>query len=125
MMIINNMKQIFKILTAIFVLTLSISLITSCSFDDEIQIDPGVLIIYNPSVSSYEITIKSLDENSQEVNQEFWLTGQESTSFYLEKGYSYEVTAFENNPEKTQLNTIKETVVIGPHQPSELYLPAN
>ncbi|MEZ5198655.1 MAG: hypothetical protein R2764_20395 [Bacteroidales bacterium] len=117
------MRQTVKTLATVFLITFGISFLTSCTYDDEIQLDPGQLILYNPSVSTYDITIRSVDENSQEVNHEFWLNGGESISFDLEKGYGYEVSAMENNPNKTHLNVIIETVVIGPHQPTTFYLP--
>lgn len=124
MIIMKNMKFKSKTLISVIILTFSLSLLSSCSFDEEIQIDPGQLIIYNPSVSTYDITVRSVDKNSQEVNHEFWLNGQESISFDLEKGYEYQVSAIENNPNKSELNVIVETVVIGPHPPTEFHLPA-
>ncbi|MCD4682145.1 MAG: hypothetical protein K8R86_02575 [Bacteroidales bacterium] len=106
------------------VLFSSLATITSCSFEDEIVIEPGNLVIYNNSDLQFELTIKNIDNEDQTVVSESILKSNSQESIPLEKGYAYEAIAIENNPEKSDPTVFTKTFLIDAHQDTEWCIPS-
>ncbi len=106
------------------VLFSSLITITSCSFEDDIVLEPGNLVVYNNSDLQFELTIKNIDNEDQTVVSESILKSNSQESIPLEKGYAYEAIAIENNPEKSDPTVFTKTFLIDAHQDIEWCIPS-
>ena len=106
------------------VLFIALILFSSCSFEDEIILEPGNLVIFNNSDLQFELTIKNIDNEDQIVVSESILKSNSQESIPLEKGYAYEAIAIENNPEKSDPTVFTKTFLIDAHQDIEWCIPS-
>ena len=106
------------------VLFIALILFSSCSFEDEIILEPGNLVIFNNSDLQFELTIKNIDNEDQTVVSESILKSNSQESIPLEKGYAYEAIAIENNPEKSDPTVFTKILLIDAHQDIEWCIPS-
>lgn len=102
-----------------------LALFSACSYEDEIQIDPGKLLVYNNSNSSYDMIIKNMDMDEGTETIEKSIDANSTLYIPLPKGYNYEVNAVEVNTGQPELNIYSTTVTITAHQDGEWYIPTD
>jgi len=114
-------KGITSLLTLI--LFSSIFTITSCSFEDDIVLEPGNFVFYNNSDIHYDLTIINTDSENQTIVSESILKGNSQVSIPLQKGYSYEATAVEIVSGEGDIYIYTKVFIIGAHQDTEWCIP--
>jgi hypothetical protein len=114
------MKQFISVTLALIFSTL---LFNSCSFEDEIVLDPGKLIIKNPGPSTFEISVRNMDMNEVEYQYIGEVQPNGSLEIDMDKGYSYNVYAKELKYKNPLI--IYETVLIKAHSAVEWVIPYN
>jgi hypothetical protein len=101
------------------------TLFSACSFEDEIQLDPGTFIVHNNSNSAFDLVIENLNLDGQVENIEHTVDPNSSMNIPLEKGYNYEVKAMEANTGMTLLNTYSTVITVEAHKNIEWTIPTN
>ncbi len=89
--------------------------VNSCSFEDEIVLDPGNITVFNDTPSPYEISIQNIDLNNQITLPNLLIDSGNNHTFPLDKGYSYQLTATEATFGKTVKNSFTKVFLIGPY----------
>ena len=121
-----NMNSLIKKgITSLLTLILfsSIFTITSCSFEDDIVLEPGNFVFYNNSDIHYDLTIINTDSENQTIVSESILKGNSQVSIPLQKGYSYEATAVEIVSGEGDIYIYTKVFIIGAHQDTEWCIP--
>jgi len=98
---------------------------SACSFEDEIELDPGKFIIYNDSNSSFDLVIENINLEGQTETIELSIDSNTSMNIPLEKGYEYEVKAMEVNAGQTELKVYLTSITIEAHKDTEWHIPAD
>lgn len=96
---------------------------SACSFEDEIELDPGKFTVYNNSNSSFDLVIENMNLEGQTDLIELTIDNNTSMNIPLDKGYNYEVKAMEVNPGQTELKMYSTIITIEAHKDSEWHIP--
>ncbi len=98
---------------------------SACSFEDEIELDPGKFIVYNNSNSSFDLVIENMNLEGQTDLIELTIDNNTSMNIPLDIGYNYEVKAMEVNPGQTELKMYSTIITIEAHKDSEWHIPTD
>ena len=101
------------------------TLFSACSFEDEIELDPGTFIVHNNSNSPYDLVIENLNLEGGIENVERTVDPNSSMNIPLDKGYEYEVKAMEANASMTVLNTYSTVITVEAHKNIEWTIPTD
>ncbi len=102
-----------------------LTLFSACSFEDEIQLDPGKLIVYNNSNSSFNLSIENSNLQGQSEIIELTVDANTSLNIPLDKGYNYEVIAMEVFGGQPELSIYSTSITIEAHKDSEWHIPTD
>lgn len=100
-------------------------LFSACSFEDEINLDPGTFIVYNNSNSSYNLSIENTNLKGESEIIEKTVEANSSLNIPLDKGYHYEVIAMEVFGGQPELSIYSTTITIEAHKDSEWQIPTD
>ena len=114
------MQKLVKLFTIIIFNCL---ILASCSFEDEIVIDPGNLVISNPNPVPYEISVRNADLNETEYIFVGNVEAYGKLQPELQKGYTYNISARELS--LTDPHVIYENILVKAHSKVEWVLPVN
>lgn len=116
--------KLTKLALAIFLIGF-LTFFSACSFEDEIELDPGKFIVYNNSNSSFELVIENMDLKEQIETIELLIDSNTSMNIPLDKGYNYEVKAMEVNGGQTELIVYSTKITIEAHKDAEWHIPTD
>lgn len=114
-----------KLVKLSIILISFLALFSACSFEDEIQLDPGQFIVYNNSNSSYDLTIENVNLQGQTEIIQKTIEANTAENIPLDKGYMFDVKATEVAGGQSTLSVYSTTITVEAHNDVEWHIPTD